>query len=58
MRGSVIGNVVTFTVKSNLKIAVNPRRVAWHENIIACTNENNIAFTKKGGFRLNKYFYT
>jgi hypothetical protein len=58
MRGSVIANVVTFTVKSSLKIAVNPRRVAWHEYTIACTIENNIAFTMKVGFRLNKYFYT
>jgi hypothetical protein len=57
MSGSVIGNVVTFTVKSSLKIAVNPRRVAWHENTIACILENNDAFTMKGGFRLNKHFY-
>jgi hypothetical protein len=58
MRGSVIGNVATFTVKSTLEIAVNPRRVAWHENSIACTIEKNIAFTMNGGFRMNKYFYT
>jgi len=58
MRGSVIGNVVTFTVKSSLKIAVNPRRVAWHENTIAGAIENNIAFTMKGRFWFNKYFYT
>jgi len=49
MSGSVIGNMVTFTVKSSLKIAVNIRRVAWHENTIACIIENNIAFTRKEG---------